>query len=343
MRSPESSVRGRGSTIYDVAASAGVSVSTVSRVMRGTAPVAASTREKVGEAMRSLRFVPNRLGVSLAEGRHAANGIVFPDLTGPYFADVLLGYEEAAGELGRSVIVLSTHGRDAAPVSVLGLASRVDGLVVLGRTVADEVVEQVVAGGTPVVTLARPTVALASGASTDTVCADNRSSAEELARHVLTHGARDVVLLGDPDDSPDVAERWAAFDAVLSPAARVRRVCSRGFDEAAGARAAAALLAEHRPDAVLAQNDEVALGVLTVAAERGLDVPGDLIVTGWDDVMAARWAGLTTVHQPMRDLGERAARLLDARITGATTPPQHEVLPTRVVHRRTCGPHQEDR
>lgn len=349
---------GRGATIYDVAARAGVSVATVSRVVRGTAPVAGSTQARVLDAMSALRFVPNRLGVSLAEGRHAANGIVFPDLVGPYFAEVLIGYEAAAGELDRSVIVMSTDGRPAPRDRVLALAARVDGLVVLGRTVDDGVVAEVMARGVPVVTLARTAVSSgpeqAAGVQvSDSVVADNHGRAAELAEHLLAHGVRDVVLLGDPEASMDVAERWTTLTTALAGRATVRPVPAHGFDVAAGVRGLAALLdggprdadpADQRlPDIIVAHNDEVALGVLQLARQRGLHVPRDLAVTGWDDVMAAEWAGLTTVRQPMRLLGDRAARLLDARIRGDEAPPQHEVLPTRIVQRRTCGHHEEDR
>ena len=99
----------------------------MSRVLRGTAPVAEATRERVLEAVAELRFTPSRSARALAEGSHAANGIVFPDLSGPYFAEVVLGYEEVAAELGRSVLILSTHGRQAARDMVLDLAGRVDG------------------------------------------------------------------------------------------------------------------------------------------------------------------------------------------------------------------------
>lgn len=332
----------RGATIYDVAREARVSVATVSRVMRGTAPVATETRGRVHAAMTDLRFVPNRLGVSLAEGRHAANGIVFPDLTGPYFAEVVLGYEEEAGERGRSVIILSTHGRTAARDRVLDLAGRVDGLVVLGRTVSDEVVAEVAAAGTPVVTLARRAVP-----GTDTVNADSSHSARELAVHLLEHRYSRVALLGDPAASVDVAARWEGLRAGLADGGcRVVEHPSDGFDVEAGRRAAGPLLgpgATDRPDAVACANDEIALGVLQAAEEHGLRVPEDLAVTGWDDVMAARWAGLTTVRQPMRELGARAARVLDDRMRGLPSPHQQHTLPTHVIVRRTCGTHpQED-
>lgn len=323
--------RARPATIYDVARRAAVSSATVSRVMRGTAPVATSTRERVVSAMTELAFVPSRLGVSLAEGRHVANGIVFPSLSGPYFAEVVLGYEEEAGVLERPVILVSTRGRTAARTRVLDLASRVDGLVVLGRTVTDDVVAEVVCSGLPVVTLARTPV---DGA--DSVNADNVASAHDLALHLLEHGHRRVVRVGDPLGSPDVAERWRGLEDVLTSHDVVDLV-SDGFDVEAGQRAGRRLLSGPLPDVVVAGNDELALGVLDAAAEAGVRVPLDLAVTGWDDVMAARWAGLTTVRQPMRELGATAARLLEGRIGGGPVGPRTTTLPTELVTRTSCG------
>jgi len=277
----------------------------------------------------------------LAERRHAANGIVFPDLSGPYYAEVVLGYEEVAGELGRSVLILSTHGRRDAREMVLDLASRVDGLAVFARTVDDRVVAEVTATGLPVVLLARPPVP-----GVDSVKAENTATARLLAGHLLDHGRERVVFVGDPALSPDVAERWAGLSTALTerggrPGLPVR--C--GLDERCGQEATRRLLARRRlPDALVCANDEIALGVLLAAEEAGVRVPDDLAVTGWDDVMAAKYArpALTTVRQPMRELGARAARALDQRIGGGRAGPEHELLPTELVVRNSCGHHPKE-
>jgi LacI family transcriptional regulator len=323
-------------TIRDVAARARVSIATVSRVMRGNIPVTAATRDRVLAAVAELGYRPSSLGRSLAEGQHAANGIVFPDLSGPYYAEVVLGYEEAAGELGRSVLILSTHGRDAAPDMVHDLAGRVDGLVVLGRTVSDDVVREIAGRGVPVVLLARSVVG-----AVDSVNAENVERAHELANHLIGHGYRDYAFLGDAKSSPDTSERWSGFCAALAeaglhpPAAPVRA----GLREEEGRRMATEMVTAGLPDAVVCANDELALGLLTGLRELGVAVPGDVAVTGWDDVMAARYAGLTTIRQPMRELGALAARMLDLRIRGDAAPARHEVLPTELVVRASCGRH----
>jgi LacI family transcriptional regulator len=321
-------------TIHDVAERAGVSIATVSRVVRGTARVAEPTRARVREAVRELGFVPSRPAQSLAEGRHSANGIVLPDLCGPYYGEVLLGYEEAAGELGHPVLIRSTRGRNDIRGLVLDLAARVDGLVILGYSVPDEVVREVVAGGTPTVLLARERVD-----RLDTVRAQNVGSARLLGEHLSEHGHRQFCFLGDPAVSPDVAERLCGLRAAIPEDVTV---VPCALDEAAGEFAAeAALLAGERPDVLVCANDEVALGALFAARRLGLSVPRDIGITGWDDVMAARHVepGLTTVRQPMRELGLHAALALHKRLRGDWSSPHNEVLPSRLVIRESCGCH----
>jgi LacI family transcriptional regulator len=329
----------KAATIYQVAQLAGVSIATVSRALRGSDLVTEQTRARVQEAARELRFTPNRSGRSLAEGRHAANGIVFPDLVGPYYAEVILGYEETAAGYGSSVLILATHGRADAAAKVEELAGRVDGMAVMGRTVDDEVVGRIAAIGLPLVLLARDPVD-----GVDTIRTRNERTAEALAGHLLAHGHRSFVFLGDPAGAPDVAGRYAGLAAALAAggvAAPVAVPC--GLDLESGRKAARKLL-KHPPDAIVGANDEVALGVHLAAEQAGVDIPGDVAVTGWDDLMAARFAGLTTVVQPMRQLGATAARWLHERIAEREQDNQpvaarRRILPTQLVVRRSCGEH----
>ncbi|WP_432476692.1 LacI family DNA-binding transcriptional regulator [Nocardioides sp. GXQ0305] len=329
------------STIRDVARHAGVSIATVSRVMRASGDVRPDTRDRVMAAAAELRYTPSQLGRQLAERRYAANGIVFPDLSGPYYAEVVLGYEAVAAELRRSVLILATHGREHPEVAVREMAGRCDGLVVLQRTVPDQVVEELAADGARVVLVARPPIDTDS-VGIDSVSAENRGAAVELAEHLLGQGCRRIAFVGDPDVSPDVQERWRGVqDAVResSSDAEVELIPVDALTEEVGQRVAAeAVRSGELPDAYVCANDELALGLLAELRRADVDVPGRVCVTGWDDVMAARYAGLTTVRQPMRELGATAARLLDELITGSRTHPRHEVLPTELVVRTTTHP-----
>jgi LacI family transcriptional regulator len=330
-----------GPTIHDVARVAAVSIATVSRVQRGSAPVGEDMRRRVEAAIAELCYTPSRLGRSLAERRHAALGIVFPDLSGPYFSEIIRGFEAEAADAAHGVLILSTHGRQAAVDLVRDLAGRVDGLLVLGRTVPDAAIGQLRAAGLPVVLMARPAVGDA-----DTIRAENRRAATRLAQHLIEHGHRTIAFLGDPGSSPDGAERWTGFVAAhrkagLTPPAGP--VPSQYREQEGYAAAQAALSVSPRPTAMFCANDEIALGAYAAAQEAGLVIGPELAISGWDDIPLARHLSppLTTVHQPMHELGVRGARILTERITdrgsdGAAAPVR-AVLTTRLVIRASCG------
>jgi LacI family transcriptional regulator len=327
----------RSPTIYEVAERAGVSIATVSRVQRNAALVAGPTRDRVTRAIEELEYRPSSLGRRLAHGSHEATGIVFPDLSGPYYSAVILGYEEASAAEGRSVLILGTHRRTGAVDQVLDLADRVDGLVIMGRTVDDAVVEELHRRGVAVVLLAREAVG-----GVDSVRVDNRTAATALVAHLIEHGHRSIAFVGDPGASSDAGERWAGYLAAHAAAGLEPGdgpvPCA--FREAGGRDAGRAVLDRSpRASALVGANDEIAMGLLEAAREAGVSVPGDVAVTGWDDIPAARHLSppLTTVRQPMHELGRRAAALLHERIGGSRRQPRHDVLPTELVVRASCG------
>ena len=257
-------------TIRDVASKAGVSIATVSRALRDPQIVSPATQSKVAQAAAELEYVPSHLGRQLAERRHAANGIVFPDLSGPYFAEVVLGYEDVAAELGRSVLLLSTHGREGAPAMVTDLAGRTDGLVVLGRTVSDDVLHTLARRGIPLVLLARTPLA-----EMDSLNAENRATARALADHLTSAGVRAITFVGDPAISSDVAERLEGLESGAEAAgATVTVTATPELDEQSGIRVGRAVLKSGRlPEAFACANDELALGLMTELRSGGVDVP----------------------------------------------------------------------
>jgi len=327
----------RGPTIYEVARRAGVSIATVSRVQRRAELVAEPTRDRVERAIQELEYRPSALGRSLARGSHEATGVVFPDLSGPYYSAVILGYEETSAAEGSSVLILGTHRRPGAVDQVLDLGDRVDGLVIMGRTVDDAVVEELVRRGVPVVLLARGPVA-----GSDSVRVDNRHAAEALVTHLFQHGHRAIAFVGDPGASADAFERWEGFRSAHAAAGLTPTFepIACAFRESEGREAGRRILAAaDRPTALVGANDEIAMGLMEAARDAGLRTPADIAVTGWDDIPAGRHLSpqLTTVRQPMHDIGRRAAALLHERMSGSRTEPRHVVLPTELVVRSSCG------
>jgi len=324
-----------------VANDAGVSIATVSRVMRGDDRVRPETVERVLASARAVGYRLNGAARALATLRHDTIGVVFPNLSGPYYAGVILGLEQAANALGQSVLIAGTQGRLGSEALVLDLATKVDGLVLFGRTVPDALVSELEARQVPVVLLARPQIAGAS-----TVRAENRHSAEALAGHLIEHGHRRTAFIGDPSSSPDADERWEGYlaahtSAGIEPAARPY-ACA--FTEAEGQHVARLVLTrQSRPTALFCANDEIAMGAYAAAAEAGLQVPEELAITGWDDIPVARLLAppLTTVRQPLAELGALAAQLLQDRVRdrveGLGGEPVTALLPTEVVFRVSCG------
>jgi LacI family transcriptional regulator len=328
----------RPATIYDVAALAKLSIATVSRVLQGTGPVSAKAKERVDLAARELNYVPLRAARSLAVQRHEAHGLVLPDLSGPYYGDLLMGYERWAGERGQSVIITVTHSRTDDDRAIRDLASRVDGMVVLGNALDTEAIQALRRAKQPVVLIAHPPMT-----GCDSVRTESRVHAEELTGRLLDHGRSNLLFVGDPAITYDVSERYAGFAAAHTARGLAATVPERvALTEDAGTTAAREWLrSAERAGGLVCANDELALALVDGLRAGGAKVPDDVVVTGWDDVMAARYVsgGLTTVRQPMAELGQLAAQRLHERITGTRTRARNDVLPTRLVLRGSCGTH----
>ncbi|HEX2773188.1 MAG TPA: LacI family DNA-binding transcriptional regulator [Micromonosporaceae bacterium] len=320
-------------TVREIAQLAGVSVATVSRVSNGTGQVSPEMRERVLAAIEAYGYRPSRLGQALARSRHGAVGLVFPGLAGPYFSEVIQGFESEAVQSRTSVHILCTHLREDSEAQVVEMARSVDGLAILGGTVSDRTITEV-ARIVPVVVLAGDAP---SGVATIQV--RNADAMAELTTHLLTrHGLTRLAFVGNPDGSPDVSQRWHGFLAAHQEAGRTppTEPIRVGLQQPDGVLAAEqAFDGSTRPEAVVCANDETALGVLVGALGRGLRVPDDVVITGFDDNPMAALVSppLTTVRQPVRELAARAARaVLDRAVAPAAA-----TLPTQLVIRRSCG------
>lgn len=321
-------------TIYTVAERAGVSIATVSRVLQGSTPTSAATRQKVLDAVDELGYVPLRAGRSTGM-RLETHGVVLHSLGGPYYSELLIGYESTASNYGQSVTVMSTESAADLDDRVRDLATKVDGMVIGHATVSDALVREI-SRRIPVVLLARAPLD-----GCDQVSVDNMTPTRELTAHVIGHGRRRLRFVGDPSSSRDVERRYAGFLQALSEAGlqdesgpyRVPYV------ESSGREVAADIIAQPGAvDALVCANDELALSIALQLMARGVAVPGDVAVTGWDDIMTARYTvpGLTTVQQPTRELGRLLSQLLHDRISGGAVREPIK-LSSHIVIRGTCG------
>jgi LacI family transcriptional regulator len=328
-------------TLHTVATRAGVSTATVSRVLKDQASASESTRAKVVAAARELGYSPPQRQRPVA-GRHQVHGLVLADLTGSYTSELVMGFESTATELGQGIALVLARRQHNASEALHALARRVDGLAIGANTVPDSVAQDLSSGPgghgrLPVLLFARPEVA-----GCDSVRTENVNSAAQLTAHVLGHGRSHLVFVGDPDSSPDLAERYSGFRTahVIAGVPMRRPPLRLPLVEGAGIRVADEISRRRvKVDGLVCGNDELALSIMKRLQDNGVHVPQDLAVVGWDDVMAARYIspGLTTVRQPIRDVGRVAAERLHGRITGEHLVGTSRVLPTQLVIRSSCG------
>ena len=325
----------RTATIYEVAARAGVSIATVSRTFSDGSKVAARTRDAVLEAAQELQYVPAAAARALAGRRTRALGAVLPHIDGPYYAQLLVGFEVAASELGLSVVLALASPDGVRSTAALDLLGRVDGVAFMAPSGADDAFVARVAGIRPAVTVARGQV---EGA--EAIHDENREPARELTAHLLSHGRRRIGFVGRPEEGSDIAGRHrGCLDALEAEGLSLSRLLEADPVEEAGREVAEQILSGPLDlDALVCGNDELALAVVARLTAAGVRVPEDIAVTGWDDTVAARYLtpGLTTVHQDVAELGALAALRLVARIDGdpALDP---VTIGSRAVLRASCG------
>ncbi len=330
-------------TISDVADAARVSISTVSLVMNGKGPVADATRKRVQATADRLGYAPSRSARGLAARQTGNVGFVLREdhfrQSEPFYTRVFLGAEFEARRRGLYVLLATVPDPyDPARHAPRFLAEHsVDGVVVAGG-VDPALLEQLRTRAIPFV------LADFAWDGSPTVSADNRAGALAVAEHFLASGHRRVGFLGADPGHPSPAERRDGFlDAMAAaghPVPDALVVTAAGpTDRATGAEAAARLLDGERPTAIFCANDALALGLMDAAADRGLTIPDDLAVAGFDDVDGAALAKppLTTVRIHKEALGETALALLAQGVADGTGEfPPRTVIPTELVVRASA-------
>lgn len=329
-------------SIRDVAAAAGVSTATVSRVLSPASsqfPMRQETRERVVQAIKDLGYRPNALARALLHQRTAAIGLVLPDISNPYYPPLVRGVEDVASAHCYRVVLCNTD-RDqekiAAYLDTL-VMTRVDGIIVAGGSLTQLSGESDVLRTyqTKLVTVGRHELEHRS------VRIDNVAATRTATQHLLDLGHRRIAFLRGPEESSTAADRLAGYRAAMgdTPIAD-EPLRTRGFDERSGYELTRALLDNTpRPTAFVSANDRMAFGAYAAIADAGLSLPCDVSVVGFDDVPMASFVRptLTTVAVPTYEIGQTAMRLLLAAFEGdVTTDPV--LLPTRLVVRNSTAP-----
>lgn len=324
-------------TIGDVASRAGVSKTTVSRVLNNKGEFHESTVRKVQEAISELGYVPSAGAVGLARGRTQLVGMLVPSLTWPWIGAVLEGAVQCLEGEGFGMRLLTfDHGEEALRrLGVQVAAKSFDGLLVITPEGSLDYLTELHAAGLPVVLIDDH----AHRPEFPHVATTNRAGGADAARHLLALGRQRPLVITGPLDFGCVQERLAGFAEVYDEAGvklAADLAVDGGFTFAGGHdQVRRAVAAGMTFDAIFAHNDLSAAGALVALREAGLRVPEDVAVIGFDDVELAAYTdpALTTVHQPMREMGETAAGLLLEHIRETPTPETSRTLATSLVIR----------
>jgi LacI family transcriptional regulator len=304
-----------GASMRDVAALAGVSMSTVSNVLNRPQRVSAVSVQRVQRAIDQLGFVRNEAARQLRVGHSRLLGLAVINIDNPFFTDVATGVEEAARAAGYSVLLGNSASRPEGETGFLDLfeQQRVDGVLIVPSGDVLERLDGLRRRGTPSVLIDRVDDRRTfSSVSTDDVVGGGLA-----ARHLVDLGRRRLWFIGGSLDVRQMSDRLEGFRAVLAehPEVSLRVQTSALVDAASGVdfgRAVAALDATERPDAIFAANDMLALGIIQGLSGTGVRVPEDVAIIGYDDIVfsAAAAIPLTSVRQPSRRMGSTAATLL---------------------------------
>ncbi len=330
-------------TISDVARAAGVSMATVSRVLNGYEHVSPAKRERVTDAMEQLGYTVNLQARSLAGGRMGIIGMLVHDLSNPYAAQIVQGVDASLQQVEYELALYTTHLRSSKEVTFANMLAQgsVDGLIVSLPLIPEAYLRKLSERGFPYVVI---TDLKEFDDFSPAVGITNWQGAYDGTRYLLELGHRRIGLVGGAATMRSASERFDAYQTALADfgvpfdpdlVQRGDYVPERGFE-------AANLLLDlpAPPTAIFATNDSSAQGVYNAVMTRGLRIPDDISILGFDDIPLASYLHppLTTVRQPMIDLSRTAVEILVRQIEQPGLPIEQIVLPTTVVMRDSCAP-----
>jgi LacI family transcriptional regulator len=334
----------------DIAEAAGVSVTTVSHVLNNSRPVREETMLRVRSAAEQLGYRPNGLARSLRRKQSLTIGLIVPDISNPFFAEIGRGLEEASFNAGYNVIFCNSGGDpEHEQRNVTGLLEkRVDGIVIAPGGIAPEHLTALASGDVPVVMIDRDATEL----TCDVVLANNLSGGQQAVRHLVELGHRQIACVVASAASRSAAPgrlhgyRQGMKDAGLDDNGLIVVTdeldnASPGSEVDAGYIATTRILGSaDRPTALFLTNDLMAIGALRAAHDLGCSVPGEVSIVGFDDILLARYSipALSSVVQPRHDMGRIAAELLIARSRDRERPLVRRVLDVSLVARESSGP-----
>lgn len=299
-------------TIYEVSKLAGVSLATVSRVMNDSGKVTAKTRKRVESAMRELGYRPNSIARSLASNRTNSVGVLVPMFYGPFYGEILSGLETELRDAGKHVIITAGHSDEASEKAGIEflLSRNCDALILHADAVDDEYLEKLFRGPVPTVLIGRKV----RGFEDRCINLDNELGGYLATKAVVVLGHRKLAYISGPLWKHDARDRLEGHKRALQEHGiefDPRLLYEGDFQESSGSRGMEDLLQTGRPfSVVICANDEMAAGALGVAREKGLEIPDDISVIGFDNVFFTRYfrPRLSTIDYQISGMGRMAAR-----------------------------------
>jgi LacI family transcriptional regulator len=321
----------------EVAEQAGVSVTTVSHVINNSRPVNPETRTRVEQAMQDLGYQPNVLARSLRRGKTQTIGVILPDNTNPYFAEVVRGIEDTSFSQGYSVILCNSDNdldKEHLYTNVL-IEKQVDGIIFVAAGLSEENIRNLQKRGVPSVLVDRQV----PGVEIDSVFADNQAGGFLATNHLLSLGHEAIACISGPGGVRSSSERIAGYRQALEASGLHPNpdwIFEGDFQFLGGHSAARFFLeSQPKPTAIFACNDLMAIGALHFAHENQLRIPSDLSIIGFDDIRLAEFSNppLTTIRQSKDRMGSLAADLLLGRLANGSRAVQQEIVEVQLVLR----------
>lgn len=333
-------------TIRDIAKRAGVSVATVSRTLSDPQAVRPVTRERVLLAIDEMKYTPNAIARQLRRRRNETVIVIVPQIANPFFSGIVQSIENVAMELGYRVLLGETQGNQERldHYADMVLTRVADGLILLGSLLPGVVRASIEEGLAPAIPLVLACERF-EGLDCPTVSIDNVAAGDLAVRHLAERGCRRIATITGPLDNTLSQDRLEGYRAALAAAGLDyvgEWVVEGDFSIDSGRAAMERLLdAASVPDGVFCANDEMAIGAEQAIRGRGLTMPGDIALVGFDDLRFGAFAAppLTTIRQPTTELGETAMRLLDALLHDRQIAEPTVVLLHQLVERESTARH----
>ncbi|BBH19609.1 catabolite control protein A [Paenibacillus baekrokdamisoli] len=329
-------------TIYDVAREAGVSMATVSRVVNNNPNVKPQTRKKVFEAIERLGYRPNAVARGLASKKTTTVGVVIPDISNAIFAEVARGIEDIANMYHYNIILCNADKKKDKEIRVINtlLEKQVDGLLFMGGAVTDEHLQAFKTANVPIVLCATTD----ENGSIPSVDIDHESAAFDAVQTLIKQGHRSIAMIGGTlQDPANGYSRFQGYKRALETAGitydeNMVRIGNYRYESGVEAMKYFLELAE-KPSAVFSATDEMAIGAIHAIQDAGLKVPEDISVISVDNSRMASMVRpqLTTVAQPMYDIGAVSMRLLTKLMKKESVENPRVVLPHEVITRQSVG------